>query len=53
MATALDAMPVKELIAHDIVTDSGQVCALGSVAVARKLDVSNIDESEPDDVAAV
>ncbi|MFI5299221.1 MAG: hypothetical protein ACHREM_14080 [Polyangiales bacterium] len=52
MAAALDAMPVKELIAHDLVSNGGKVCALGAVAVARKLDVSELDESEPDDVAS-
>lgn len=51
LADALDAMPVKELIPHELVAKDG-VCAIGSVAVARGLDVSKIDESEPDDVAA-
>ena len=53
MAAALDAMPVKELIANDLVCEDGRVCAMGAVAVARKLDVSKIDETEPEDVAAV
>ncbi len=52
MAAALDAMPVKELVANDLVREDGAVCALGAVAVARKLDVAQVDESEPDDVAA-
>jgi|HubBroStandDraft_4_1064222.scaffolds.fasta_scaffold684222_2 hypothetical protein len=50
MAAALDAMPVKELVANEIVRDEGHVCAIGSVAVARKIDVSTID---PDDGEAV
>ena len=49
MAAALDAMPVKELIADEIVQD-GSVCAIGAVAVARKLDVSDLD---PEDAEAV
>ena len=49
LASALDAMPVKELIADELVQD-GAVCALGAVAVARKIDVSNL---EPDDADAV
>ena len=49
MASALDAMPVKELIADEIVQD-GSVCAIGAVAVARKLDVSDLD---PEDAEAV
>lgn len=40
MAAALDAMPVRELIAGEVVRDTEHVCALGSVAVARKLDLS-------------
>lgn len=52
MASALDEMPVKELIAHDLVDDSGRVCALGSVAVSRRLDVSEIDPGEAHDVAS-
>ena len=49
MASALDAMPVKELIADEIVQD-GAVCAIGAVAIARKLDVSDLD---PEDAEAV
>lgn len=43
MADALDAMPVKELIAGDVVRNDNGVCAIGSVALARKLDVTEID----------
>jgi hypothetical protein len=50
MADALDAMPVKELVEGDIVRDDGHVCALGAVAVARQIDVSQLNECEPDDV---
>ena len=53
MAAALDAMPVKELIAGELVSEEGECCALGSVALARGKDVSQVDGSEPDDVAAV
>ena len=34
LLTALDAMPVKELIAGDLITESGGVCALGALGVA-------------------
>lgn len=51
MAAALDAMPVKVLVAGDIVRDSEHVCALGSVAVARKLDVSTIAADDGESVA--
>lgn len=50
MAAALDAMPVKELVADELVRDSEHVCALGAVAVARGLDVSKVDIYDPDEV---
>jgi hypothetical protein len=43
MAAALDAMPVKELVADEVVRDNEHVCALGSVALARGMDVSSLD----------
>ena len=51
MAAALDAMPVKELIASEIVTESGQACALGAVAKSRGMDVVGIDPDDADVVA--
>lgn len=51
MRDALDAMPQKSLITHDLVDDEGQVCALGCVAVARGIDTSKIDPEEPEQVA--
>ena len=51
MAAALDAMPVKELVADDVVRDSEHVCAMGAVIVARKLDVSKVDIYDADDTA--
>ncbi len=47
---ALDAMPVKELAAHSFTKD-GEVCALGSVALKRGIDVSEFEtlpEDHPD-----
>jgi hypothetical protein len=52
MLAALDAMPVKELVT-DVILEEGAVCAIGSVAVKRGLDVSSIDPDEPRDVAAI
>jgi hypothetical protein len=43
LLAALDALPEKKLIAHQLVDLSGNVCALGAVAKARGLDVSNLD----------
>ena len=37
MRDALDAMPVKRLIAEDLVTPEGEVCALGAVGCRRNL----------------
>jgi hypothetical protein len=50
MAAALDAMPVKELVADEIVRDAEHVCAIGAVALARKLDVSSLDIYDGDEV---
>ena len=49
---ALDAMPVKRLITHELLQD-GEVCAIGSLGVHRKIDMSELDPDEPDDVAHV
>ena len=49
MASAMDAMPVKALIVGDLVRD-GAACALGSVAIARGLDVSEVDEEDAEAV---
>lgn len=50
MAAALDAMPVKELVADVVVRDDKNVCAIGSVALARGLDVSQLDIHDRDAV---
>jgi hypothetical protein len=50
MAAALDAMPVKELVADAVVRDDKSVCAIGSVALARGLDVKELDIYDKDDV---
>jgi hypothetical protein len=49
LLAALDAMPVKSLIANKLDAD-GEHCALGVLAEARKMDVSSLD---PDDYDAV
>lgn len=52
LLAALDALPNKRLIPHELVSEDGECCALGAVAMARKLDVAAVDESEPEEVAA-
>lgn len=51
MLAALDALPQPRLIAGEIVTEAGEVCAIGSVARARGMDVSDLDETERELVA--
>jgi hypothetical protein len=51
LIAALDAMPVKALIADDLVTESGECCAIGAVALARGQDVSEIEPEDPVAVA--
>lgn len=50
LLAALDAMPVKELIAEELEA-SGAVCALGSVGKARGLDMTSVDPEDYDRVA--
>lgn len=52
MLAALDALPEKRLIAEELVTHDGDVCAMGAVCKARGLDVSQIDPEESEQVAA-
>lgn len=44
LATAMDAMPVKRLIAHELVHPiSGECCTLGVVCKAKNIDVTEVD----------
>ena len=45
MAAALDAMPVKELVAEDLITPDGGCCAFGAVAMARGVTYEDLPES--------
>lgn len=51
MAAAMDAMPEKALIADAIVDSDGNACAIGTVALARGIDVSTIDPGDAEQVA--
>lgn len=50
LAEAMDAMPVKELIADKLV-DNGAYCALGVVGCKRGLNLSEIDPHNAEQVA--
>lgn len=52
MLATLDAMPEKRLIADDLETADGAVCAIGSVGKARGIDMSKLDPEDADSVAA-
>lgn len=50
LAAAMDAMPVKRLIAGELVTPEGECCAIGTVCQARGLDVSDVEVHDPTEV---
>ena len=50
LLAALDALPEKRLIAHELEMD-GEVCAIGSVGKMHGVDMSNIDPTEATEVA--
>jgi hypothetical protein len=50
LAEAMDAMPVKELIAHELV-EQGSYCALGVVGKKRGIDIESIDPEDSQTVA--
>lgn len=53
MANALDAMPVKRLIAEKLICEKGEVCALGSVAKYKHLNVTDVDPADAGQVAPI
>lgn len=53
LATAMDAMPEKVLIANELENDDGNVCAIGAVCKARGLDTEQIDYNARERVAKV
>lgn len=53
MLAAMDAMPVKELIAEDLETQDGQVCAIGAVGAARGTDMEHVDPEDYNRIAAM
>jgi hypothetical protein len=51
LARAMDEMPVKRLIHGELVSDQGEVCAIGVVCKKRNLDVSDLDIYDSNAVA--
>ena len=52
LLAALDAMPDKVLIAGDLETTEGDVCALGALGKARGINMADIDPEDPPQLAA-
>jgi hypothetical protein len=50
LIAALDALPEKKLIAHEL-EEAGEFCALGAVGKRRDMDIKNIDPNDPERVA--
>lgn len=50
LAAAMDAMPEKRLIAHELVTGAGEMCTIGVVCKSRGIDVSGVDVEDADRV---
>lgn len=46
LLAALDAMPEKKLISGRLQDDSGQVCSLGAIGVARGVDLKPLEPKE-------
>lgn len=51
MLAALDALPERKLIAKDLETADGAVCALGAIGKARAMDLQKIDPEDHETVA--
>lgn len=50
---ALDAMPEKALVSSVLISESGEVCAMGCVLARRRTDVKDIDPEDYEDVSDV
>jgi hypothetical protein len=50
LAASMDAMPEKRLIKNELISEVGDVCAIGSVCKAKGIDVSNVDMEDRDAV---
>lgn len=48
---AMNAMPCKRLVAHELEQADGAVCAIGAAGKLRGVDMSKLDPDDPDTVA--
>lgn len=53
MLEAIDSLPSKRLTKDVLISQDGEVCALGAVAAKRGIDVSILDPEDPERVAEV
>ena len=53
MLAAMDALPQPRLIVGELVNEAGECCAIGSIALSRGVDVSELDPEEREHVASV
>jgi hypothetical protein len=51
IAAAMDAMPVKRLVADSLTTPTGEFCTLGVVGHAQGIDIAALDPEDSDAVA--
>ncbi len=52
LVTALDAMPVKALVAGELQTTDGEVCALGALGRHKGVDIGTVDTYDHDALGA-
>jgi hypothetical protein len=52
MLAALEAIPTKRLISHDLENLNG-VCAIGAVGARRRIDLAQIDPEDHEAIAAI
>lgn len=50
LAKSMDEMPEKRLIANELVTEVGEVCAIGVVCKNRGINVTNVDIEDADTI---
>lgn len=50
LAKSMDEMPDKRLIANELVTEAGEVCAIGVICKARGINTAEVDFYDADEV---